>query len=448
MTTKTIISTLFLFFFIFSACSAYADWKYVTPMPNSRYGHDAALGNDGKIYVMGGGVYDHNLISKCNNGLFSSLVYDPAKNIWKFLEPVPGKVETNNNYYYYDSAEKTWIGVKTIKDRTGYYKASWPKKQIGRIIQITPEKLRNTDFHRQGDGTAIAVAKDGRIYWTGGKGWWMGAGENIVLPYDPVKMEWPKTIQKKVDQTIGSYRVKTIHLTDIPPMNDRRIDHEAIALPDGKIFVMGGYYEIIKKDRDNQFSGTGKLEVLDSVECYDPLKNTWEFKKPMFKKRFLFAAVLGKNNKIYIFGGGNQYDRIKRKRDIYNTTEVYDPKTDTWEYRAPMPEPRFSISGALGVDGRIYIMGGSIGQMGSPPLKSVFIYDPVANTWEKGPSMQLPRSTLAAVSTPDGKIYAIGGTDAGAYKLKAAINDFLPYNKQLYSGEVQDTVEMLDTAIK
>ena len=94
-------------------------------------------------------------------------------------------------------------------------------------------------------------------------------------------------------------------------------------------------------------------------------------------------------------------------------------------------------------------MGGSQGQRGSPPLKDVFIYDPVADNWEKGPSMQLPRSTLAAVSTPDGKIYAIGGTDAGAYKFKHAINYFLTKDKdKLYDGKVQETVEMLDTAIK
>lgn len=93
-------------------------------------------------------------------------------------------------------------------------------------------------------------------------------------------------------------------------------------------------------------------------------------------------------------------------------------------------------------------MGGSLGQWGSPPLNDVFIYDPVTDTWEKGPSMQLPRSTLAAVSTPDGKIYAIGGTDAGAYKIKQTINEFFTIKDKhkLYDGKVQETVEMLDTA--
>lgn len=58
--------------------------------------------------------------------------------------------------------------------------------------------------------------------------------------------------------------------------------------------------------------------------------------------------------------------------------------------------------------------------------------------------MNIHRSALAAVATPDGKIYAIGGTDVGVYKNRENINIFLPQEKQLYEGKVQETVEVLD----
>ena len=106
MTVKTIINTIFLFFFIFTADCIGAKWKYVAPMPNGRYGHDVALGHDGKIYVMGGAFIDYKLMRKYNNGEFSNLVYDPVKNIWKVLEPVPGKIKSPNEYSYYDTTEK------------------------------------------------------------------------------------------------------------------------------------------------------------------------------------------------------------------------------------------------------------------------------------------------------------------------------------------------------
>ena len=88
-------------------------------------------------------------------------------------------------------------------------------------------------------------------------------------------------------------------------------------------------------------------------------------------------------------------------------------------------------------------MGGS-SDIVAPPLKDVFIYDPIKDTWEKGPDMNLPRANPAAVATPDGKIYAIGGTDVGAYKTNKKLNFFLPKKHELYTGKVQDTVEVLD----
>ena len=58
--------------------------------------------------------------------------------------------------------------------------------------------------------------------------------------------------------------------------------------------------------------------------------------------------------------------------------------------------------------------------------------------------MNLPRAVLAAVATPDGKIYAIGGTDVGAYENKAKLNKLLPGKFEFYTGKVQDSVEVLD----
>ena len=40
----------------------------------------------------------------------------------------------------------------------------------------------------------------------------------------------------------------------------------------------------------------------------------------------------------------------------------------------------------------------------------VEIYEPETETWETGPSLCHPRRGRAVVSTPDGRIYAIGGT--------------------------------------
>jgi N-acetylneuraminic acid mutarotase len=131
---------------------------------------------------------------------------------------------------------------------------------------------------------------------------------------------------------------------------------------------------------------------------------------------------------------------------ILNTVEVYDPKTDSWSFRKPMPVKRSGHCAVLAADGKIYILGGS--EVLDVPLNTVFIYDPEKDSWEKGPNMILPRDVLAAVATPDGKIYAIGGTDVGAYEDKAQwehLASLIPEDELGdYKGKVQDTVETLD----
>lgn len=49
-----------------------------------------------------------------------------------------------------------------------------------------------------------------------------------------------------------------------------------------------------------------------------------------------------------------------------------------------------------------------------------------------------------AAATPDGRIYAIGGTDLRVYKNEEKSNIFLVQEKQLYAGKVQETVEVPD----
>jgi N-acetylneuraminic acid mutarotase len=424
---------LLLLVFLTPGCSD-AEWRFVSPMPHARYGHDATLGPDGKIYVMGGYVwYFHN-------GMYSNLVYDPGKDLWKYLEPVPG---WGGSFMIFDPEKKEWRYVGKMKGEKDYFRIYDRATRKFRYKQIPPEKIRKTNVQREGDGVAIVTGKDGFIYWLGGNGTWASRyGEAIVLPYDPRKRAWPDIGSKRVYYSPHAYRDKTVYKTQMPPMIDRRIDHEAVVISDGRIYAMGGRQKERNEDAHGNVTGSA-VSVLDTVECYDPGTNKWEYKKPMSSERMLFAAVVGPDDKIYVFGGSAGLS-TEPSTPVLDTTEVYDPHTDTWSTRTPMPAPRWGHAGVLGADGRIYIMGGGKGYDGSP-LKDLFIYDPVKDTWKKGPSMNLPRHTLAAVATTDGKIYAIGGTDVGAYgKIRNEINFFLPKKHRLYTGKVQNTVEVLD----
>jgi len=55
--------------------------------------------------------------------------------------------------------------------------------------------------------------------------------------------------------------------------------------------------------------------------------------------------------KIYAIGGMTQ------PSSSFNTVEEYDPVTDTWTMKSPMPTRRFALSAST-VDGKIYAIGG------------------------------------------------------------------------------------------
>ncbi len=432
---------------------AWAGWELITPMPHARFGHDATLGPDGKIYVMGGLVAEEKgsppVQQPGHDGIYSNLVYDPATGSWQYREPVPGRY--SGEYYLQPDTEKEtwkngWIELGYLhSENNDHFEILNPKSRKGEIVRISIDKLRNTDFRRYGDGVEIVAMPDNRIWWIGGrKSVQMGRGESLVLAYDPQTDTWPHYIPKSDKRT-----EKSGFQTDIPEMNERRMAHEAVRTADGKIFVFGGWRydkeekEIKGRKVEEPYYAYTKQVATDTVECYDPKTNQWTYRTSMSSKRLEHAAVLGPDGNIYVFGGAKSpSDALAH--DYLDTTEVYDPDTDTWSQRKSMPAGKAFHAAVLGSDNRIYILGGSEEGESSRPLGDVYIYDPAKDSWSRGPSMNIPRSTLAAVATPDGKIYAIGGTDDGAYKTREKLNFFLPKKVELYSGKLQKTVEVLD----
>ena len=130
---------------------------------------------------------------------------------------------------------------------------------------------------------------------------------------------------------------------------------------------------------------------------------TWATVAAMPTARAELAAVVA-GGKIYTIGGmagGN----------ASNVVEVYDPGSDSWTTRAPMPTPRYGLAAVLGSDGRIYAIGGNyIDVSAAGPSLVAEAYDPTTNMWTSLPPLPAPRSDLAAVASGD-TIYAIGGYD-------------------------------------
>jgi N-acetylneuraminic acid mutarotase len=216
------------------------------------------------------------------------------------------------------------------------------------------------------------VALGGKLYVFGGStGPFSGAVTNAAA-FDPVTSTW----------------------TALTPMPTGRQGAGAGAIG-GKIYVAGG-----------MAGGGASLSVL---EVYDPVTNTWASAASMGSVRDNpGAAVLG--GKLHIFGGRIRNADGTTVNGTLTTVEAYDPATNTWIARAPMPTGRRTmVVGTL--NGRAQLLGGEITTTGAA-FAANEEYDPPTNTWRVLPSLPTPRHGAVA-GTINGVLYVVGGGPTG-----------------------------------
>jgi N-acetylneuraminic acid mutarotase len=141
----------------------------------------------------------------------------------------------------------------------------------------------------------------------------------------------------------------------------------------------------------------GKIYAVTSgshLEVYDPNTDTWTEKAPMPAAPNAFA-VAACGNKIYVVG--------------YGANEVYDPATDTWANKTALAYYVQDMQANV-VQEKIYIIGGGqwhgFGAYGA--VSSNYVYDPANDSWSE--MAHIPAATAFYGSAVlDDKIYIIGG---------------------------------------
>ena len=112
------------------------------------------------------------------------------------------------------------------------------------------------------------------------------------------------------------------------------------------------------------------------------------------------------NGKLYAIGG-----RINGRHDKSITAnEEYDPSTDRWRARDPLPTVRSGIV-AASLDGKVFVFGGESNFGTHNQTES---YDPASNRWQSWAPMPIARHGLGAAVLGQ-SIYVIsGGPKPGA----------------------------------
>lgn len=193
----------------------------------------------------------------------------------------------------------------------------------------------------------------------------------------------------------------------VETMSSARFAHGGALLQDGRVIVTGGYNNAI----------------LNSSEIYNPSTKTWSTTDSMNQGRVLYTppnlVTLSNGNVLIAAGEGVNIS------DLY-TTEIYNPKTNSWTSGANVNTARRRAVLAPLPNGKVLLASGARGNSSAGrQLASAEIYDPDSNTWTFTTSMHIGRdSDERFVVLADGRVMIAGGESAN----KIAENTAEVYN--------------------
>jgi hypothetical protein len=234
-----------------------------------------------------------------------------------------------------------------------------------------------------GNGTLLA---DGRVLLTGGG--LPGIAETEI--YDPAARTW----------TTGS------------PMGKARRLHSVTLLQDGRVLIAGGFVCCVVEGQ------TVRETATDSAEIFDPATGHFTPTGSMTVARALHQATLLPDGRVLMSGG---FGEPSPGTPGTEHAEVFDPATGTFGPAGDLHATRFLHSAVLLTDGRVLVVGGvaNPGDRGAVTLTE--IYDPTANAWASGPTLQTSWLGSTATLLGNGKVLVFGGENASGFPEPTAL---------------------------
>jgi N-acetylneuraminic acid mutarotase len=255
-----------------------------------------------------------------------------------------------------------------------YVVGGYPSTRISvdtvQVYDIKSDRWRLTTPYPTTINHASAVGLDGVLYVIGGQT--NAGGRNRKSRYT---------------SAVYGFDPKTGKWTARAPMPTAR-SAMAHAVIGGRIYVAGG-----RPPRGHDFA------------AYDPKADKWASLADLPTARnHMAAAAIG--GRLFVAGGrfGGGF-----RSEITAVLEVYDPKTDTWTARRPMPEARSGHNG-IAAEGCFHTFGGEHPTAGpSGVFPHHVAYEPNADRWTRFPDMPIPVHGVTGLAYVNGLIHLPGG---------------------------------------
>jgi hypothetical protein len=195
-------------------------------------------------------------------------------------------------------------------------------------------------------------------------------------------------------------------------MNVARDFHTATLLPNGKVFLAGGF---------NPLAGG-----LNTAELFDPTTATFALlPNTLTTKRYYHSATLLPNGKVFLAGGGGSAPPILSGSVIANTAELFDPATNSFTPIAQtMNSYRYWQTATLLSTGKVLLANGSSADYaGAAFTRTAELFDPVTQTFALLPLMNSIRFGHTATLLPNGQVLLAAGTTGSTATNTAEIFD-------------------------
>lgn len=138
-------------------------------------------------------------------------------------------------------------------------------------------------------------------------------------------------------------------------------------------------------------------------------RNAWERAADLPIARSHYAAALGTDGRVYVFGG-----EIRGVPQAH--VHVYNPVLDAWAALSPMPTARAAVSAVQATNGRFYVVGGETRRDAfgytDGTTRVVESFDPVAGTWRTEPSLPEGHG-YGGAAFHGGRVLVFGGIGGG-----------------------------------
>ena len=397
-----------------------ATWSARADLPVA-VGHAGAVIIDGKIYVVGG------LANEAGQAVAQRTLfrYDPTANVWTARADMPTELS-------HLTSSTIAVDGKIIV-AGGQRTDGAPRSQVFAFDPLSNQWIELASLSAAREGGALMFIDQSLIYASG------NSSVTLTSPFASQPLTWQQTsvmTLRRTEANVGNlggrmivfggyidstfYPTRQVHsydpvtriwtrLNDMP----QSLTHMGTAEEGNRLWMVGGYF--------GNASGSGQTFATTRALIYDSITDTYTDGPPLPAARGAgTASIVGRE--LHYFGGGNS----SRTDMTTHWALDLDNTSAGWQTRAPLPTPRNHVASAT-LNGKIYVIGGQQGSTDTTGVQSVVeMYDPVTDTWQTRAPLPIPLGHIkSSTLVVDGRILVLGGatTNAASRSTVHAYND-------------------------